>query len=212
MPLIPKAQDEPESKSTPAQRLRRKHIRVTGQASKISDFTKLLKTYPYHDIDAMLTWVSKQPNTLRSTLTSGLFVHKYPEFLALRATDLEGYQYGEEAEGVARDIATTGADPIPPEFVQHCCDEFVKFLVWLKAREEPVAKILYESLPPASVFASIWFAKVVPKYSKKFRKFDVMNPKFQQFLLAIVKGSDEPLSFIRLMNVYNECSGTAGKA
>lgn len=204
MSLIPK-QPKPESHATPAAKLHKKFQRISTleKCSKLADFTKLLKRAAYDEIDSVLTWLSSQPPSSRG-LSSGLFVVKYDELAAQKRAELIDYATTEEAEAIAEEVASAGAEAIPARYVQHCIDEYRKFLEFLKSKQEHsvVAAMLWDVLPPPAVFAQNWFAKIVPGYSVKFRKFAVMNPKFQQLLLKLAKGSAR--SLLALVVEYDE--------
>lgn len=204
MGLIPK-QPKPESHATPATKLHKKFQRISTleKCSKLADFTKLLSKAAYDEIDSVLTWLANQPPSSRS-LSSALFVVKYDELAAQKRADLADYPVGEEAKTIAEEVASAGAQAIPARYVQHCIDEYRKFLEFLKSKQEqyPIAATLYDMLPPPSVFAHKWFSKLVPNYSVKFRKFAVMNPKFQQLLLKLGQGSAR--SVMQLVVEYDE--------
>ncbi len=204
MTLIPK-QPKPESHATPATKLHKKFQRISTlpKCSKLADFTKLLTKAAYDEIDSVLTWLANQPPASRA-LSSSLFVVKYDELAAQKRADLADYPVSEEAEQVAEEVVSAGAESVPARYVQHCIDEYRKFLEFLKSRQEQntVAGMLYDMLPPPALFAQNWFAKLVPGYSLKFRKFAVMNPKFQQLLLKLGKGSAR--SVMQLVVEYDE--------
>jgi hypothetical protein len=206
MPLLPPEPDQPKTES-PAVRLRRKHIKVSGgQYSSLKDFNELLKTYSYADIDKMLTWLRKQPESVKN-ISSSLLRHKYKELLAQQKNALDDYPISETAKEVLGRLENT----IEPQYIQHCMDTYDAFVSYLK-QKTGVAETLVTHLPPASEFAFLWFERICGTFSPKFRKFEVNHPKFQQFLHGIAKSQGESLPFVRLMNEYNDTNGSAPKA
>jgi hypothetical protein len=205
MPLIPEP-DQPKTES-PAVRLRRKHIKVSGgQNSSLKDFNELLKAHSYADIDKMLTWLRKQPESVKN-ITSALFRHSFKELLSRQKNALDDYPITQAAQEVLGRLENT----IGLEYIQHCMDTYTAFVSYLK-QKTGVAETLVTHLPPASEFAFLWFERICGTFSEKFRKFEVNHPKFQQFLHGIAKSQGETLSFVRLMNEYNDTHGSAPKA
>lgn len=202
MSLLPPS--EPVSYSTPATKLQKKFNRISAlqKCSKIADFNTLLKSRTYDEIDALLTWLSKQPESQRA-ITSWQFTKQFDELLSKKKNDLADYPVSEDAATVAAMIAKS-AEYIEPEYVQHCMDEYANFLKFLRAQPEETAKIVYDLLPPAKEFAVIWFAAIVPSYSKKFRKFEAFHPKFQQLLL---KTADNARAIIKIAVRYSNDNG-----
>lgn len=205
MPLIPEP-DQPKTES-PAVRLRRKHIRISGgQHSSLKDFNELLKTYSYADIDKTLTWLHKQPESVKC-ISSSILRHRYKEIISQRKDSLAEYPVSETAKEVLGRLENR----IEPQYIQHCMDTYDAFVSYLK-QKTGVAETLVTHLPPASEFAFLWFERICGTFSPKFRKFEVNHPKFQQFLHGIAKSQGESLPFVRLMNEYNDTNGSAPKA
>lgn len=195
MSLIP---DNPkqDSHASPACKLHKKFQRTSAlpkssNTSKQADFTALLKRVPYDEIDSLLTWLAKQPASARE-FGSGLFVVKYDELLAKKRAELSEYPTTPLAEELATVIGQQ-ADYIEPEYVQHALDNYAKFLQFLKEQPDDIAKLVYDQLPPPRDFVLLWFGKIVSTFSKKFRKFDVFNPRFQQFILKLGEGQSRAI-------------------
>ena len=211
MPLLPEP-DQPKTDS-PAVKLRKKHIRVTGdKGSLLKDFIKLLKTHNYHDIDKVLSWLAKQPESVK-TLPSGIFAARFVSLQGQMAQALDSYPVTYAALKVLEEIERAG-ETASPELIQHCLDHYVRFCSWIAEQADmPVAKILTDFMPPSSQFAYLWFAKLLPsRYSDKFRKFEYNHPKFQQFLHGIAQQQGETRAFVKLMNRFNDTHGTATEA
>lgn len=207
MSLIPKP-EQPKTDS-PAVKLRKKHMRVTGdKGSLLKDFTKLLKTHNYHDIDKVLSWLAKQPESVR-TLPSGIFASRFGSLQSQMNQALDSYPVTHAAMRVQEHLEEAG-ETASNELIQHCLDHYVRFSQWVTEQAEPVAKTINDYLPPSSQFAYLWFAKLLPsRYSDKFRKFEYNHPKFQQFLHGIAQQSGETRAFVKLMNRFNDTHGTA---
>jgi len=198
MSLLPPR--EPVSHSTPATKLKKKFDRVSvlEKSAKLADFNTLLKSRSYDEIDSLLTWLGKQTESQRS-INSWQFTKQFDELLARKKNDLADYPVGEDAKAIATTVAKN-AEYIEAEFIQHCMDEYSKLLQFLKTQPEPTAQVVYDLLPPAKDFALLWFTMLVPSYSKKFRKFELFHPKFQQFLLKL---SGPTREIIAILNRYD---------
>lgn len=210
MPLIPEP-DEPKTES-PAVRLRRKHIRISdGQYSSLKDFNELLKSHSYADIDKTLTWLNKQPESVKC-ISSTILRHRYKEIISQRKDSLAEYPVSPTAKEVLGRLENT----IDAEYVQHCMDTYDAFVSWMRYQvaqgDSGVVATLLTHLPPASEFAFLWFERICGTFSKKFRKFEVNHPKFQQFLHGIAGSHGESRAFVRMMNQYNDTHGSAPKA
>lgn len=201
MSLIP---DEPKpgSHASPANKLHKKFLRTSTlpKSSKQADFTALLKRVPYDEIDSVLTWLAKQPPDKRE-ITSSWFTGQFDQYLAKKRADLADYPVSQMAMQLA-DVIGQKAERVEPEFVQHAIDNYEKFLRFLRDQPEEIAKVVYDQLPPPKDFVALWFGKIVPSYSPKFRKFDVMHPKFQQLILKLSEGQSR--SILTVVIRYNE--------
>lgn len=201
MSLIP---DEAKqgSQPSPARKLHKKFLRTSTlpRCSRQTHFTDLLKRVPYDEIDSVLTWLAKQPPNVRQ-LTSSLFAKQFDELLGKKRADLADYPVSPMARQLA-DVIDQKAERVEPEFVQHAIDNYEKFLEFLREQPEEIAKVVYDQLPPPKDFVALWFGKIVPAYSPKFRKFDVMHPKFQQLILKLSEG--QPRAILKVVIRYNE--------
>ena len=192
MSLIP---DNPkrDSHASPACKLHKKFQRTSAlpNSSKQAHFTALLKRVPYDEIDSVLTWLAKQPLSKRE-MTSSWFTGQFDYYLSNKRAELSEYPTTPLAEELATVIGQQ-ADYIEPEYVQHALDNYAKFLQFLKEQPDDIAKLVYDQLPPPRDFVLLWFGKIVSTFSKKFRKFDVFNPRFQQFILKLGEGQSRAI-------------------
>jgi hypothetical protein len=200
MGLLPEKQ--PPTQTTPAARLQKKFSKVSllPRSSKTATFRKLLETVPYDEIDSVLTWLGKQPEEMRR-ITCWTFSNNYSNYLYKKKNDLNDYPASAEAVKIASVVACN-ADFIEAGYIQHTIDAYTDFIQYLKEQPEEVAKVVYDQLPPPNDFALLWYAKIVPNYSSKFRMFAVLHPKFQQLLLKL--SGDGTRAIVKIVVRYDE--------
>lgn len=197
MPLVPKQEQSAGQPKTRAGKLRALHATFSKQESRQADFSKLLKRYSFEDIERVLNWLAKQSSHFNQ-VSSGNLILRFAHFREQCDQDLSEYPVTQEAEDVLEQIMQNqNAEPISVEYVQHAIDEYRKITHWL-ANEctDPLAEKLCDKLLPAKEFVYLWFSRIVPKYSKKFRKFDLNHPKFQQLMLRFSQEIGSPRAWI----------------
>lgn len=197
MPLVPK-QEQPEGQpKTRAGKLRALHATFSKQESRQADFSKLLKRYSFEDIERVLKWLAKQSSHYNQ-ISSGNLILRFAHFREQCDQDLSEYPVTQEAHDVLEQISQIQtAEPIPVEYVQHAIDEYRKITQWLATEStDHLAELLADKLLPAKEFVYLWFTRIVPVYSKKFRKFDLNHPKFQQMMLKFSQEVGSPRAWI----------------
>lgn len=199
MPLVPRSDQQSGQPKTKAGKLRALHAAFSKKESRQADFTKLLKRYSFEDIEKTLIWLGKQPSQINQ-IDSKELGYRFAFLRGECEQDLSGYALTQEAHDVLEKILEVQeAEPIPVEYVQHAIDRYRELSKWLSHdADHHAASLLAEKMLPAKEFVYVWFTRIVPSYSKKFRKFHHNHPKFQQIMLRLSQEIGTPRAWITL--------------
>lgn len=204
MPLVPKQEQADEGPKTRAGKLRAMHAAISNRDSKYADFSGLLKRFSYEDIERTLRWMEKQPEHIRRT-PSYEFRINFQFFRNQCDQDMSDYPTTQEAEDLHERIhQESGVEPISTNYIQHALDRYRDLTQWMKDCDLPCSQELLEKMLPAKEFVFVWFTRIVPSFSKKFRKFHTSHPKFQQMQLMLSKEIGPTKAWITLSNEYDQ--------
>jgi hypothetical protein len=192
MSLLP---ETPKQKKSPASLLMADFAKCTKKQCRLSDFTKLLKKSKADEVAKVIEWCKTQPPGIRD-IPSSVFLLRYDWLREQATSDLSGYPVSEDAQAIAIE---TGAQP---EYVQHTMDTYSALLSWLKLCGLPDALVFWERLLPPRAFALHWFTNMVPGYSKRYQKFEIYHPKFQQYMLRLAADCSTARTWIKLTTAY----------
>lgn len=192
MSLLP---ETPKKSKSAASSLLADFAKCTTKSCRVLDFSKLLKKHKSEEIAKVIEWCKTQPPGIRD-IPSSVFVLRYDWLREQAQSDLTGYPVSEDAQKIANDANAQA------EYVQHCMDTYSALLSWLKLCGLPDAFVFWEKLLPPREFAAHWFSNMVPTYGKRYQKFEIYHPKFQQYMLRIAAECSTARTWIKLTTAY----------
>jgi len=193
MSLLPKEQQQ----KSPASELMLLYSSCTNKPVRLSHFTKLLKTHKPDEIISVIEWLKTQPPAIRD-IPSDFFVSQYKWLKEQSLSDLAGYSVTGHALKIAKAIDA------PANYVQHALDTYTKLLVWLRGSDLPDAYAIWERMLPPTEFVTLWFTKIVPGISQRYRKFEVYHPKFQVYMLRLAVECSSAQAWVKLASAYDQ--------
>jgi hypothetical protein len=161
-----------------------KYKQVSKGSTQLADFKLLVQRgFSEQQIEAVVNWLSVH----RAGFAPGTpsLVRNFKALLAEAELDpvasklpvsIQAYELWERIED--------NSNSIDPEYVQAALQDYKAYC------KETEGTLVYQHLPPATVFVFEWFVLMARNGSPRVRRFRVDHPKFMEYLRLVKRASE----------------------